>query len=317
MTIDILCATYNGAAFLPEFLTSLRAQTHTDWRLWVRDDASSDATLATVRRWSDEDPRIQLRYAAKPNERLGAARSFTWLMDDVAARGYIMFADQDDVWRPDKIERTLAAMRTTESRFGGTVPVLVHTDLTVTDATLRVVHPSFWSYARIHPEPPTLRRLISHNVATGSTIMMNRALRDFVGTPPAEIAMHDWWCACVAATFGHIVTVPSATVLYRQHAANAIGARDNRMTLAETPRAVFARRGTTKEFRRDLGKIALQARAFLDRYGDTLVDEDQRFLAGYARLPERGFVRRKIDLMRFRVLPDRGMLHALGVLIRG
>jgi hypothetical protein len=318
MTVDIACAMFNGGEFVHELLNSLASQTHRDWRLWVRDDGSSDATADVVREWSTRDARIQLLIAACPTEGLGAARSFAWLLDRLPnGATYVMFADQDDVWRPTKIERTLAVMRAAETRLGDDARVLVHTDLTVTDASLHELHPSFWAYSRIHPEPATLRRVITHNPTTGSTIMMNRALTRLIGSPPAEMAMHDWWCACTAAAFGHVVAIPESTVLYRQHSTNAIGARDARIPLSGMPAAVLARRGSTAEFRRGLDKTAAQARAFLDRYRDILEEADRRFLADYSKIPERGFVRRKIDLLRFRVLPDHGMLHALGVLLRG
>lgn len=318
MTIDILCATFNGAQFLPDFRQSLEAQTHSDWRLWVRDDGSTDNTVTVVRDWSQADPRVRLAWAAGQGERLGAARSFGWLLDRTRSDvSYVMFADQDDVWLPQKITQTFAAMRAGEAAYGNSVPLLVHTDLTVTDASLRTVHPSFWTYARIRPEPTTLRRLISHNVTTGSTMMMNQRLTELIGRPPAQMAMHDWWCACVAAAFGRVIALPESTVLYRQHASNAIGAHDNRLSITEVPRAIAARSGTTTEFRRGLNKAAVQADAFLTRYGDVLSGTDRAFLDAYARIPQRGFVRRKLDLLRYRVLPERGLLHTLGVLWRG
>src|SRR5688572_20548345 len=52
--IDILLATYNGTKYLPELLRSLDRQTFRDWRLIVRDDASSDGSLETVEAWVDD-----------------------------------------------------------------------------------------------------------------------------------------------------------------------------------------------------------------------------------------------------------------------
>ncbi len=318
MTVHIACATYNGGEFFPELAESLGAQTHADWRLYVRDDASTDATVDVVRRQVARDSRIELSHSAATRERLGAAHSFLWLLDRIPPdAAHVMFADQDDVWLPDKIERTLMAMTAAEAELGAAVPLLVHTDLRVTDAVLREIHPSFWAYSRIHPEPATLRRIISHNVTTGATVMINRALREMIGQPPADVAMHDWWCACVAAAFGRVIAVHEATILYRQHGSNAIGARNKQLSLTSLPGAILARRHTTVEFRRGLDRAARQARAFLQRYGSELSDADQQFLSSYARIPQQPFLRRKLDLLRLRVLPDQGMLHALGVLIRG
>src|SRR5262249_34166216 len=102
---------------------------------------------------------------------------------------------------------------------------------------------------------------------------------------------------------------------YRQHGANTVGARDKQLPLQRLPAAILARRSTTAAFRRDLDTTARQARAFLVRYDDALSDADRQFLAAYARIPTRAFVRRKIDLLRFRIHPDHGMLDALGVLL--
>ncbi|MGH7618535.1 MAG: hypothetical protein ACREPM_15050, partial [Gemmatimonadaceae bacterium] len=277
-----------------------------------------DDSAGIVREWSGRDQRVRLVHAAAPSDRLGAARSFAWLLDHLPSDAtHVMFADQDDVWLPRKIERTLAAMGEAETALGASMPILVHTDLVVADEALAQLHASFWTYSHIRPEPVTLRRIVSHNVTTGATVMMNRALTTLAGPMPPEMAMHDWWCACVAAAFGRIIALREATVLYRQHGANAVGARDKRLSFASLPKAILARRGTTAEFRRGLSETAAQARCFLSRYGAALDDADRRFLDAYARIPQRGLLRRKVDLLRFRVLPDHGMLHALGVLIRG
>ena len=59
MIVDIVCATFNGERFLADLLSSLEVQTHTDWRLWLRDDSSTDGTLGIVRDFADSDARIQ------------------------------------------------------------------------------------------------------------------------------------------------------------------------------------------------------------------------------------------------------------------
>src|SRR5690606_37152745 len=41
-TVDILLTVYNGMPYLNEQIRSLQAQTHASWRLWVRDDGSTD-----------------------------------------------------------------------------------------------------------------------------------------------------------------------------------------------------------------------------------------------------------------------------------
>ena len=328
-TVHLICPVHNGARFLGEFLRSVAAQTHTDWRLWVLDDASRDDGAALVRACAAADPRVVLLEptaappagatsapATAPAPR-GAAAAFAWLWDALPPDAdYVMFADQDDVWLPGKIALALAAMQAAEATRAG--PVLVHTDAVVVDATLRQIAPSFWRYAQLTPEPATLQRFVVLNVVTGNTVLLNRALRDRVGRIPAAAAMHDWWVACVAAAFGRVVAVPTPSVSYRQHGANTIGARD--AALPTTPRArlrLAARASArTTTVRTDIATSARQAEALLAHYGNALPLRDQRFLRAYGLLPSRGLLVRKWLLLRWHLRPERGLLRNLGLLLR-
>lgn len=317
MIVDIVCSVYNGARYLPEFLQSLERQTHAGWRLWVRDDGSVDDTIELIRAAALNDARLHLWPTDNPPLRLGVAASFGWLLDHVPAdSAYVMFADQDDVWLPQKIERTLAAMRAAESS-DPSAPILVHGDLVVTDASLRVRHPSFWTFAGLDPEPRSLRRIVVQNPITGAATMINRALRALASPIPIEAPYHDWWCALVAMAFGRIVALREPTILYRQHGANAVGAQDARLTLSRLPAVIVSRLGTGARFRKGVAQSAAQSGALLTRYGHRLGDVDRRFLSDYAQLPQRAFVRRKLDLLRLRRLPEHGLLQTLGVLLRG
>jgi hypothetical protein len=315
-TVDIACATYNGARFLSALMESILSQTHQAWRLWIRDDGSADETTTIVRDFAARDPRVHAM--SDDRGRLGAAGSFAQLLGSLPPdAAYIMFADQDDVWVPEKIEHTLAAMIDAEGSAPPNQPVLVHSDLTVVDAELRTIHPSFWTYAGLQIDAPTLKRIAVRNVVTGAATMINGSLRTLASPMPRAAILHDWWCACVAAAFGTIVALRESTVLYRQHSANVVGARDWQVELSAMPSAILGSVRRTSELRDTIERTAAQARAFLDRYGARLPAEDQRFLAGYAEIPRQRFFRRKMDLLRFRMLPEYGTLRRLGILLRG
>ncbi len=316
MTVDIICAVYNCERFLPELLASIGRQTVPGWTLWVCDDHSTDGSAALLRRAAATEPRIRILTSAGAN--LGATASFGRLMSNVPADSpYLMFADQDDVWQPDKIERTLAAMGAAESREPPDTPVLVHTDLTVVDEQLHVIHRSFWAFAGIDPDGSTLRRIIVRNVATGAATMVNRALRKLADPIPPDAVLHDWWIACVAAAFGRIAAVREPTILYRQHGSNVVGAREWGISVRNLPSAIVRALENTSTVRDGIERTAAQARAFLSRYEHRLSDTDRRFLSDYGAIPERGFLRRKRELLRLRMLPEYGMLRRLGILLRG
>jgi hypothetical protein len=73
----------------------------------------------------------------------------------------------------------------------------------------------------------------------------------------------------------------------------------------------------TTTLRAQIERTARQARAFLDRYGHRLPPADRRFLDAYARLPDRPFLRRKLDIARLRVRRELGFWRNVGVLLRG
>lgn len=314
-TVDVICSVLNGARFLPDLLDSLSRQTHADWRLWVRDDGSSDASVQIVRDRAAEDPRVVLMHAGGP--RLGIAGAYGWLLERVPPDStYVMTADVDDVWLPRKIEQTLAAMRQAEAESSPATPILVHTDLVVVNERLEVIHPSFWTLTALDPEPATVRRQVVRTLVAAPTLMLNRALREAVGPVPPGPLYQDWWFGLVAVALGRIVPVREATVLYRQHGGNAVGARDTRITLATLPATIARGWRGRGAFRVGLEQVAVQAQAFLDRYEPRLADDDRELLGAFARLPRQPFLARKIDAMRYRVVPGDGVLRALGVLLR-
>ena len=228
-SVHVLLASYNGAEHLPLQLESIRAQTDHRWRLLVRDDGSSDQTGMVLERFAVREKRMEILRDAE--RQLGAAGNFARLATAALDRGarYVMFADQDDVWFPDKIERTLKLMERSEREQGPETPVLIHSDLEVIDERGRLLHPSFMRLQRINhrlqPSSNALRTLLVQNVVTGCTAMANRALL-FVALPMPEVTlMHDWWLALCAASWGTVAYVPDATVGYRRHGTNVMTVR--------------------------------------------------------------------------------------------
>jgi glycosyltransferase involved in cell wall biosynthesis len=95
MMVTILMATFNGAEYLTEQLHSIITQSYTDWELIIRDDCSSDLTVAIIEKYVRADSRIKLLPLAGKHG--SATTNFSVLFD--YARGldtpYVMFADQE------------------------------------------------------------------------------------------------------------------------------------------------------------------------------------------------------------------------------
>lgn len=313
-TIHIVCAARDASAYLDEAIASVVAQTYPAWRLWLRDDGSADDTAARGAAWAARDARIHLAHRGGPS--LGAARGFGWLLGRLPAdAAWVACLDADDVWRPDRLAETLRAARAAGAEER---PLLVHSDCALIDAQGMELAPSYWAAAGLRPEPTTVRRLAVQNVATGSTLLLNAALVRAIGEVPAEARHQDWWFALVAAATGRLVAVPRPLVAYRQHAGNTAGATPGRL---RSPREIW-RRGlaaarSTARLRDDLRRTARQAAAFVARYGGRLTAPDRAALEELAVLPDLPLMARKRALLRHRILPEHGLLRALGVLVRG
>ena len=82
MELAILLSTYNGMNYLEEQVSSLLAQTYTDWKLYIRDDASTDNTLALIHELAKRDERIIVMPSGR---NLGAKEGFMWMLRNVEA----------------------------------------------------------------------------------------------------------------------------------------------------------------------------------------------------------------------------------------
>lgn len=287
--IDILLATYNSGRFIGPLLESICKQSVADYRIIIRDDCS--------RRDSGEE--IIKEYKTKCNivfvkgdRNVGAMKNFSLLIDMTQA-DYVMFADGDDVWLPDKIQRTFDKMVLYEKEYGKDVPILIHTDLKVVDAGLHIVHDSFWSYQNIKPATcSSFKNLLIRNSITGCTVMINKALRDLACPVPSEAIMHDWWIALIAAAFGKIGHVDEQTIMYRQHENNDTGAR--KWALNTILKAAF----DPKCVRERLLLKQRQAFAFLQRFNKRISFEQRAILEALSGYQSMGFFERRYNFMK-------------------
>ena len=93
--IDILLSTYNGEKYLSELLDSLLNQSYSEWKLWIRDDGSSDSTVRILDHYRRSYPN-RINLIQSPAGNIGATKSFEILLRQTLSE-YIMFCDQDDI----------------------------------------------------------------------------------------------------------------------------------------------------------------------------------------------------------------------------
>ncbi len=309
--VDILLAAHHGARYLGQQVESLLGQTYPRFRILVRDDASTDATPAVLAELAARWP-AKIAIVDPRGRHLGSRGNFAALLDHADAP-YVMFCDQDDVWLPEKIARTLRTMQDVEQRCGPDSPALVHTDLAVVDEALRPLGRSFWEYQHLHVRRGgTLNRLLMQNVVTGCAAMVNRPLVEKALPIPPEAVRHDWWFALVAAMIGQVEPVGEATVLYRQHGGNQVGAlRWDAAHVVRKVRTLFDRSIVVRNMH-DSGR---QARCSLERLGPGIPADKRAAIEAYVRLGECGFLGRRWRVARYGFYRT-GWLRNLSLLAR-
>ena len=290
--ITVLMAVYNGEKYLREQLDSILAQDSRELVAVVSDDGSADGSRDIIREYAKKEPnRIFPIFRERPS---GSPEAHFL---DLIAQGegeYVMLSDQDDVWLPGKVSRLMKKMRSMEHRYGKETPILVQSDLKVTDENLHVIAESYFRYQKISPERNKLCQLLVQNNVTGGAVMMNRALLSLLRKKPQVCLMHDSWIALVAACFGKIGWVDEPLYLYRQHGANSLGAK-----AADTVQEAADRLKDGSRARENYRRMFGQAACLLKMYQDQLSREQIRTLKAFIRLPKQGRIPKICSMIKY------------------
>lgn len=310
-TVAICMGSYNGAQFIEEFLGSIVNQAYQNWMLFIRDDNSNDNTLACIKKYLDScGDKIILIENLTPEER-GVQKNYASILSWIKKHydfQYFMFADQDDVWLEEKIEKTFSAMKKAENGYNQG-PVLVHTDLKVVDRDLCVLGESFFKYRSLDPDKKDLRSLLVQNNITGCTMMWNKALNDLIDIGSKSVEIPDWWVTLTAAAFGRIVCVKEPTILYRQHGKNTVGA-----THVNSFGFIIKRLSNISHVKETLHKAVRQAQSFLASHEAHLDPEQKDILLRFATLYEHNKISRMLIVCKEPFLKQ-GLMQIIGELL--
>ncbi|MFD1484444.1 glycosyltransferase [Lacticaseibacillus baoqingensis] len=215
MTVAILMATYNGAEYLRDQIESIIRQSFTDWRLFIRDDGSTDGSKALIEEIKKTEDRIII-VEDNTNRGKGQLANFSTLLDSVddGFQAY-MFADQDDIWYKDKIKVSLDEL--SRNLVNNVGPVLVYTNYDVNDSRSQyLLHPAY----SVDPNVNLSRRILVQNWMMGCTMMFNKSLYHLVTNIPKVTENHDNWVAKVASVTGEVRYVSKQTMWHRIHSSN-------------------------------------------------------------------------------------------------
>jgi glycosyltransferase involved in cell wall biosynthesis len=203
--ISICMAAYNGARFIREQIASILPQLGEHDEFVIVDDASQDDTINIIESFRDERIRI-----VRQDQNRGVVQSFGAALRH--ARGEVIFlADQDDIWRADKVERFLEMFSAQPDL------TLVMSDLVIINAAGTVTSGPKFASQGFHRG---LFRTLVQNGYQGSAMAFRRFVLGFCLPFPIDIPIHDVWIGLVNRFVGKTGFIPEPLLFYRRHGTN-------------------------------------------------------------------------------------------------
>lgn len=207
--VAILLSTYNGEKYLKEQLDSILAQTYTNFELIIRDDGSKDNTVKIIKEYIEKtDKEITLI----EGKNLGFIKSFF----DLLKRGdadYYAYADQDDIWLPNKIELAVNSLNKLDDR----VPNMAFSNVDYYDTEM-----NFIGKGDSKNKKPSFLNSLYECINQGMTMVINKKAREYIiDNIPEKCFFHDWWTYMICTAFGNVVQDDVVTVKYRRAKTNA------------------------------------------------------------------------------------------------
>lgn len=213
----VLLAAYNGMQWISEQVDSILGQHGVSVTLLISVDSSSDGTESWVDALSELEPRV--KYLTHGGKFGGAARNFFRLVNEapVAEFDYFSFADQDDIWLPNKlIEATRVMTSASADGYSGNVT-------------------AFWPDGReslvVKSQPQVEFDHLFEAAGPGCTYVFSQKLfsdmQQYIAgrfTDVQNVTLHDWYCYAFSRSHGYKWVIDDQPRMrYRQHGNNQVG----------------------------------------------------------------------------------------------
>jgi rhamnosyltransferase len=229
--VAVLMATYNGERFLAEQIESIMGQESVNVSLFIRDDRSSDATIAVIKEFQKKYDRIFLLDTL--TDRLRVTKNFYSILrdTDLGDIDYIAWADQDDIWMKNKMIEAIRAMdRTGTDCYASN---LINGDAAGRPVFRRSLLARMLNYLFNHKtNSQTLYDHYFEAASAGCTLVLGKKaalyfqnrVRQIYHLIPTD-ASHDWSTYAITrlGKFTWFIDRDSF-IIYRQHGENAYGA---------------------------------------------------------------------------------------------
>jgi glycosyltransferase involved in cell wall biosynthesis len=202
MKISVCIPTYNGEKYIKEQLASILCQLAFDDEIIISDDSSTDYTIEIIKSFDDQRIKLYLNNKFK-NPVFNAENAINKAVGEI-----IFLADQDDIWKRDKVIILKEHLKT-------------HT-LAYSNASIffnNIIEES--KPFLMKEDKQNLIQAIFNNNCIGATIAFRKELLKKALPFPNKIPMHDSWLFSIAEIYGSTFYENKCLIYYRRHNNNA------------------------------------------------------------------------------------------------
>ena len=151
-------------------------------------------------------------------ENLGYNKNFEFLLKKSKAN-YIMFADHDDIWYPEKVEKSIKKIK--EKKVD-----LVYCNANQINEKDEIIQQSYFKYKNVPLINGKDKLAITRCVGIGCSQIITKAVRDKMIPFTDDVIAHDWLAAFLANEGKGINYIEEPLFGYRLHTSNVFGGRN-------------------------------------------------------------------------------------------
>lgn len=208
--ISVCMATYNGQLYIKKQLDSILPQLSEADELIISDDGSTDATLEIIS--SYKDTRIKLLQHKKNPEFLKMRYSKNFYLATsnfenalLHAKGdYIFLADQDDMWRCDKVAKMIEYLKDYD---------IAMSNYSIIDINDNVIIEKFYQSS---PISNFLLKNVVKSHFVGCCMAFRKNVMHYVLPFPDKLIAHDYWIGCIGSKKLRFTYIDEPLQLYRR-----------------------------------------------------------------------------------------------------
>lgn len=200
--ISVCMTTYNGEKYIKSQLSSILSQLDKNDEIVISDDSSTDKTISIIEKITDQRIKILKNNIFK---------SPVYNLENALknAKGdYILLADQDDVWLPNKVLETIKHINENN---------VVMSDAILCDSDLNIISTTLESWR--HYQTGFIINLYKSRYL-GCCMAFHKNKLKHILPFPKNLKAHDVWIGLLAELKGGLTYIPIPLIKYRRHENN-------------------------------------------------------------------------------------------------